>query len=236
MRWTLLLAVLAIAACDVPTTSTTPTQPTSTAQSTSSVSMDMDMFAIVASRVEPVAEKECQRRLQGGNCNFKIVIDSNRRAPPNAYQSLDSDGRPVITFTETMIETTQNPDEIAFILSHEAAHHIQGHLGRQQQNAAAGAIIFAGLATLTGGSASDIQTAQQLGEVVGARSYSKEFELEADQLGTIITAKSGYSPLRGALFFSRIPDPGDRFLGTHPPNAERVQIVKRTAADLGLSQ
>lgn len=41
-----------------------------------------------------------------------------------------------------------------------------------------------------------------------------------------------YDPLRGAEFFTRIPDPGNRFLGTHPPNAARLETVRRTAAAL----
>ena len=32
--------------------------------------------------------------------------------------------------------------------------------------------------------------------------------------------------------YNRVPDPGDRFLGTHPANAERVEAVRRTAAGL----
>ena len=55
---------------------------------------------------------------------------------------------------------------------------------------------------------------------------------EDDALGTIITQRAGYDPIRGAAFFTRIPDPGDRFLGTHPPNASRIEIVRRTAAGL----
>ena len=64
----------------------------------------------------------------------------------------------------------------------------------------------------------------------------KDFELEADELGTVITYKAGYNPLIGAKFFDRIPDPGDRFLGSHPPNAQRVQKVLETSKKLGLTQ
>jgi len=63
--------------------------------------------------------------------------------------------------------------------------------------------------------------------------YSKDFELEADALGTVITAQAGFDPLLGADFFFRIPDPGNSFLGTHPANADRVAIVRRTAARFG---
>lgn len=77
-----------------------------------------------------------------------------------------------------------------------------------------------------------MQSAEQIGASLGARTYSKDFELEADQLGTVITARAGFDPVRGALFFNRIPDPGNRFLGTHPPNAARMDIVRKTAAGL----
>lgn len=189
-------------------------------------------FVNVVSTVEPVAERECRARTRGVNCNFRIVVDDRPGQPSNAFQTVDETGRPVVAFTLALIRDARNADELAFVLGHETAHHIAGHLKRQRDNAAAGAVIFAGLATLTGASAGGVQSAQDLGATVGARTYSKDFELEADALGTIITARAGYDPIRGAEFFTRIPDPGDRFLGTHPPNASRVETVRRTAAGL----
>ena len=185
-------------------------------------------FISVVRTMEPVAERECRNRTQGINCDYLIVVDDRPNQPPNAFQTRDETGRPIIAFTIGLIAEARNRDEIAFVMGHEAAHHILGHLDRQQQNAAAGAVIFAGLASLTGGAGADLQSAQQLGAFVGSRSFSKEFELEADQLGTIITYRSGYDVLRGAEFFNRIPDPGNRFLGTHPPNAQRAAIVRTT--------
>ncbi|MEX0349064.1 MAG: M48 family metallopeptidase [Paracoccaceae bacterium] len=190
-------------------------------------------FAEVSSAVAPRAIEECRRRTRNVDCDFRILVDLDPRAPLNAFQSVDDDGRPVIIFTASMITGVSNPDELAFVMSHEAAHHIAGHLDRQAENAAAGAAIFAELAAKTGGNEAAVEKAQEIGAVVGARSYSKEFELEADELGTIITARAGYNPIVGAEFFSRLPDPGDRFLGTHPPNAERIEIVRRTASQVG---
>jgi predicted Zn-dependent protease len=68
--------------------------------------------------------------------------------------------------------------------------------------------------------------------ILGLRSYSKTYELQADALGTLIAANAGYDPLRGVAFFTRIPDPGDAFLGTHPPNCRRIKIVREAAASL----
>lgn len=191
-------------------------------------------FIEVIETVEPVAEAECRQRAPRSNCDFRIVVDDRPGLPPNAYQTLDQTGRPLIAFTIPLIAEVRNKDEMAFILSHEAAHHIAGHLDRQRQNAQAGAAVFGQVADLIGGSNPEaVQAAQEFGAALGARSYSKDFELEADALGTEIAAKAGYNPLRGADFFFRIPDPGNRFLGTHPANADRVAVVQRTAARFG---
>ncbi|MEO1733522.1 MAG: M48 family metallopeptidase [Pseudomonadota bacterium] len=232
MRWLILLAALALAACEVAPTPPAPIGTEPVPQGRWTPEQAAVAFRQVVERVEPVAERECRQQTRGVNCDFRIQVDGNTRAAPNAFQSLGDDGRPNITFTIALIAEVRNEEELAFVLSHEAAHHIQGHLARQAQNAAAGAEIFAGLAAITGGNAADVETAQEIGAFVGSRSYSREFELEADELGTIITHLAGYDPLKGAQFFARIPDPGNQFLGTHPPNAERYQRVVQTMARL----
>ena len=35
-----------------------------------------------------------------------------------------------------------------------------------------------------------------------------------------------------AQFFARLPDPGNRFLGSHPPNAKRISTVQQTMSGL----
>lgn len=189
-------------------------------------------FVTVVADVEPVAERECRRRAPVLNCDFQIAIDDTPGAAPNAFQTVDAQGRPVIAFTLSLIADARNRDELAFIMGHEAAHHVAGHLTRQRVNANAGAVALGGLIGLAGGSDGLVRTAQQIGAAVGARGYSKEFELEADALGTVIAARAGYNPMRGAEYFTRIPDPGDRFLGTHPPNADRIETVRRAYSRL----
>ena len=226
-------AVVLVAACEpIPASGPMTSQPVQNAQPALNGQQTTRNFLRVLQTVEPVAERECRARTSGINCDFNIVVDDRPDQPANAYQTEDKAGRPVIAFTLALIADARNEDELAFVMGHEASHHIEGHIARQQQNAVAGAVIFAGLAALSGGDSSAVETAQRLGAQVGARTYSKDFELEADALGTIITARAGYNPLRGAEFFTRIPDPGDRFLGTHPPNASRLDTVRRTAAGL----
>ena len=230
----LLAVTLFASACDVPVASTDKPAPDPAVVLFSDMTPEQAArtFTDVVRAVEPVAERECRRRAPQLNCDFLIVVDPNPRAYPNAYQSLDDTGRPVLTFTASLIGSVRNADELAFVMGHEAAHHISNHLEKQQFNAAAAAEVFAGLATLTGGADADVESAQKLGAAVGARVYSKDFELEADELGTVIAYRAGYDPLIGAEFFARIPDPGDRFLGSHPPNAARVELVARTVKSL----
>lgn len=189
-------------------------------------------FNAVVTRLEPVAEQYCRRQAPSLNCDFQIVVDERPASGPNAFQTLDRNGRPIIGFNLPLIAEARNQDEIAFVFAHEAAHHIAGHIPRQQSNATLGGLLGGIAAAAIGVDVQSADTLQRVGATVAARSYSKEFELEADALGTRIAAAGGYDPLRGAQFFFRIPDPGDRFLGTHPPNAERLRTVQRVAAGL----
>ena len=240
MRIATVLTVLgfAVAGCEVTTLAPPSSQSSSTqaaAPQNSAPRTDRAIaraFVQVVEQLEPVAERECRARSPRSNCDFLIVVDDRPNQPPNAFQTVDDDGRPIIAFTLALIADAQNADEIAFVMAHEAAHHIENHLEQQQRNATLGATVFGQLAGVTGSGRDAVRTAQELGAVVGVRSFSKDFELEADRLGTIITARAGYDPVLGSAFFNRIPDPGDRFLGTHPANADRVRIVRETAAGL----
>lgn len=189
-------------------------------------------FVAVVKTVEPVAEKVCREQGRVANCDFQIAVDDRPGQPANAFQTLGPDGRPYLVFTVALIADARNRDELAFVMGHEAAHHIAGHLSQQRQNASQGAVLAGVLATITGASDATVQSAQQIGATVGARRYAKDLELEADRLGTIVAYRAGYDPLRGAAFFGRIPDPGDRFLGTHPANAQRYETVRQTVAGL----
>lgn len=189
-------------------------------------------FLAVVSRVKPVAERYCRDRGVARNCDFRIVVDDRPGQPPNAFQTVDSFNRPVIGFTVALIATARNQDELAFVLGHEAAHHVEGHIPKRKDQALSSAVLAGVLAQASGLSPEEVKQAQSLGAEVGARSYSKDFELEADALGAEIALMAGYDPVRGMAFFDRLPDPGDKFLGSHPPNAARKAIVLATVRRL----
>ncbi|MBO9478979.1 M48 family metalloprotease [Shimia sp. R11_0] len=233
----LVFAGVVLQACVSTTTSPTP-QPSPQAAPQPKVekisySQAVSRLAPIKARMEPIVERECKARTTSGtNCDYLISVDKEETKIANAYQTLDKNGRPLIIFTAPLIAETRNAHELAFVMGHEAAHHIGGHIARQQTNASFGALAGGLLIAAAGGDASSVQAAMDLGATVGARSYSKQHELEADSLGTVLTHKSGYDPLIGVNFFERTPDPGNQFLGTHPPNSARINVVRQTAAGL----
>ena len=232
MRWAafvILAASLGLQACaPLPLPSAPPEDPAIRAEAERAA---LNFLAVVE-RVEPVLEAECRALTRGVPCDFTIVIDDRRGLPPNAFQTVDNRGRPIVGFTLSLIAEARNQDELAFILGHEAGHHIAGHLAKTQAAAEAGALISGTLARLGGADDATIRAAVEAGAELGARRYSQEFELEADALGARLAAAAGYDPVRGAQYFNRIPDPGNVFLGTHPPNAQRIELVRQVAASL----
>ena len=131
------------------------------------------------------------------------------------------------------------------MLSHEMSHHIAGHIDKQRQQTALGALILGGLVAAggdaTGAPASEaaIRQAMDVGAFVGARAYSQSFELEADTLGAFVAARAGYDPERGADIFLRpaLANPGGPpLLASHPGSAQRLATVARVSAEIRRQQ
>lgn len=205
-------------------------------------------FGRVVARVEPAAESFCRAEVAGAPpayCDFRVVLETDPRMPPNAFQTRGEDGRPVVVVGSRLLAEMQSDDELAFVLSHEMAHQIAGHIGKQQQQQVLGALIMGGLVAAAGdgygGAASGdaIERAMNVGAYVGGRAYSQSYELEADTLATYITARAGYSPERGADIFGRpaLANPGGpAILASHPGSAQRQAVVARVAAEVRRQQ
>jgi predicted Zn-dependent protease len=242
---------LLVAACgttyEVPT-AVGPASPPTMVGTVPGASRSSRDFARVASRVEPTAEAFCRAEVRGAPpsyCDFRVLLETDPRMPPNAFQTRGEDGRPVVVVSSRLLAEMQSDDELAFVLSHEMGHQIAGHIGKQQQQQALGALIMGGLVAAAGngygGAASGdaIERAMNVGAYVGARAYSQSYELEADTLGTYITARAGYSPERGADIFGRpaLANPGGpAILASHPGSAQRQALVAQVAAEVRRQQ
>jgi Zn-dependent protease with chaperone function len=190
------------------------------------------MFIEAEQKMRPVATQVCRQKGIARNCQFQIVIDPRPGLPANAYQTLDTLQRPVIALTLALLADARDSDEIAFVMGHEAAHHILGHLDKQDQSARAAAKAAGAEAAALGATTAQVRQAEEQGATRSTLGYSKQFELEADALGAEIAYRAGFNPLRGAAFFDRLPEPHRGKKSTHPDNRTRKALVAKVMVRL----
>lgn len=144
-----------------------------------------------------------------------------------------------------MLESAKTDGELAAIISHEIGHVLAGHtaadpneetkriliqvLGVAAGIAASVASQNAGFAVDLGNIASSVTSG--VGESLLINPYSREKELEADQIGLELMAEAKYDPEEAIKFWKRAEGDSDfsaslPFLSTHPPAPERLQRLK----------
>lgn len=238
-----LILGLALAGCEAyqappPPVVAAPTLPPASAPSgpPRPTSAGLADYRVAARRIENAATPLC-REVHADRpprfCAFDFRLVDDPRLGPNAFQTIGPDGRPVVAMTVQLVAETRNADEIAFILGHEAAHHIADHLSRSRTQAITGALVLGTLATLGNASEQTVSDMMDLGASLGGRAYSQTYELQADRIGAYITARAGYDPARGAQVFARpVMAGGGGLLSTHPASAQRQTAVAATAAEI----
>ncbi|MBB5220434.1 Zn-dependent protease with chaperone function [Amaricoccus macauensis] len=205
----------------------------------------VDRFDRVAQRIEPYAEAACRRETPERDCDLAIRVDLDPRSPANAFQTVNSDG-PLIIVTGALLQGTKNDDEVAFVMGHEAGHHIARHLEKHEQQQLAGALILGAAAAYAGAGTyqtqyqarQNIENAMNIGAAFGGMAYSQTYELEADMLGAYIAEAAGYDAEKGSLLFAR-REGGNTggangamsLWSTHPRSPERVATVRYAVAD-----
>ena len=122
----------------------------------------------------------------------------------------------------------QDPQQIAFVLAHEMAHVIEGHVMERMLSNAVIKVVSQGghLRAATAG------TLGRLGTQFLERAYSQENELRADALAARLTAAAGYDPKGGIdLFLALKPLEAKTLMGdyfsTHPSCDIRIAMLKR---------
>lgn len=216
MRRAIIMAILALAACDAVELDTV-SLPVSQHRSAES-------FDIAVSRVLPEAAARCRALDPSRSCDFQIVVDDRPGRAPNAFQSLGADGDPVLTFTAALIAGARNPDEIALIVAHEAAHHIDGHLAQVNRKVALALGQDDPPSPALGAAQDAVPPAGAWSDV---HASLRAFELAADARAAEIVTATGFDAMNGAEIFLRLPAPPAHATASHPANAERVRAVRR---------
>ncbi|MBI2822948.1 MAG: M48 family metalloprotease [Acidobacteria bacterium] len=139
-----------------------------------------------------------------------------------------------------LILKAENESELAGVMAHEMAHVTARHSARLSKKANIASILFQGaqLAALilTGGTVSSLLAAYLfqygfygLGLAISLTllGVSRDYEMEADQLGVQYAWKSGYDPKGFITFFDKMASEkgyvrSTSFFRTHPAFAERI--------------
>ena len=191
---------------------------------------------------EAVFSSGCDRAV--ANMKVRLVRDNSVNAYADAH-----------TFTigvhTGLMRSAGSDDEIAWVLTHEAAHLLFGHAQKKTSNAASGALMGAiALGALGAALHPDpeyvgdmTQTGFNTGYVAGYLAYSPEMELEADQFAAYVMARDGRRLSAGLdtivrLHRGDVPAPVRRgegwagYLSTHPANDYRLAAMRDTLGEI----
>jgi hypothetical protein len=166
-------------------------------------------------------------------CNYTLTALKDDAL--NAF----ADGRGVFV-TSSMLRFAATDDELATVLAHEIAHNAMKHMDAESKNAGIGAlfgaiidIAAASQGVNTGGGFTKDFAA------LGARTFSQDFEREADYVGMYILARGGRPFASAADFRRRMAQesPGSiKFASSHPTTAERYLRLDQAAAEIQQKQ
>jgi predicted Zn-dependent protease len=188
---------------------------------------------IVSGPVAEWVETVGQRLAAASNPEFKYsfrVIDSpeiNAFALPGGY---------VYVFTG-LRKIAQTDDELAAILAHEITHAEQHHYARQYSRASKRGL---GLSILTAVAGLPNIAASAL-DIVNfglSQKYSRSHEFESDRVGMERMARAGFNPEAMVSLLDKLSkesgdtDTLDKWFGSHPDGAKRVDAAKSEAAEI----
>lgn len=139
-----------------------------------------------------------------------------------------------IFVSDSMIDLCgQDANQIAFVLAHEMAHVIEGHvMERMLSHSIIKAVMRAGhLRAATTGSLG------QLGVRFLESAYSQENELRADTLGVRLAAAAGYDPGGAIDLFLRLDSVHEsstlgHYFSTHPSCRIRIGNIRNIRKDI----
>jgi beta-barrel assembly-enhancing protease len=142
-----------------------------------------------------------------------------------------------------MIEAARNEGELAGVMAHEISHVALRHATAQQTKNTSTGNTLRTLGLILGGAVVGGQVGAQLGAMFAQGfmlKYSREYEKQADTLGSQIMADSGYDPRDLANVFRTIErtsgSGGPQWLSSHPNPGNRYEAINREAQFLRIAE
>lgn len=164
---------------------------------------------------------------------FKVVkINYEKDDSPNAWVKFKSQDDFSVHVTKGLMKILKNEDEIAGVLGHEIGHVRCGHYNEGVQRRV-GWTVLSVLLDRAGGLAS---AAGNIGMNLAESGFSRGQEVEADDYGTDLLVKSGYSPwgLYNAMKCFKdnklVTQPNG--FNSHPPTERRLKHLSDRAKSI----
>lgn len=141
-----------------------------------------------------------------------------------------------IVFFDGIMPLAQNEGGIATIMGHEMAHAVARHGNERLSQQLAIALGGIGLAIAMRENPEETRNlflaVYGVGGALGALAYSREHEYEADKIGMVFMALSGYHPQEAINFWQRMAEHQKKpqvpqFLSTHPFHESRITEMKK---------
>lgn len=145
-----------------------------------------------------------------------------------------------IFVTRGALALMEDEAELAAVLAHEIAHVSERHIVNALNIRATDSGTGSGLSRLLGAGGSTtrvvlMQAVDQAVEILFARGYRQQDELDADRVATLLLAATGYDPLALKRFLERtrtLDDSVDRAMNaTHPPSRQRLRHIEQIAGE-----
>jgi len=145
-----------------------------------------------------------------------------------------------VAFYTGIMPICQNETGIAVVMGHEVAHAIANHARERMSQGMVANGLLGGVQVAIGENPSLTQTiflqAIGYGGQVGMLKFSRDQELEADQLGLIFMAIAGYDPREAPGFWERMNAKAGggappEFLSTHPGPERRIEKLQAQMPD-----
>jgi hypothetical protein len=162
-------------------------------------------------------------------CAIPIHLETNSEV--NAY----TDYKRIVIYS-SILRIARTDDQLAVIVGHELAHVNMGHYRKKLQNGLlgefGGALVDGGF--LLGGIYTGRAFTNYMGKV-GARSFSVEFEREADYVGAYYAARAGYNVAGAEEIWAAMgmEDPASiRKATTHPASPVRFLQMRKVAEEI----
>lgn len=201
--------------------------------------MGLEAWQQIRAEGEPVRDAAMQRRAEG-------IAERLLRAAgedPAAWEVVVFRGDEVNAFAlpggkigvyEGMMELADSDDQLAAVIAHEIAHNEAAHAQeRLSSQIATQTGIDLASAVLGGATSADRNL---IAGILGAGAqygvllpYSRNQELEADELGLCYMAQAGYNPEAAVALWRKMQGETagvPSFLSTHPAPAERIESLQ----------